>query len=440
MRWNCKAGRCGSCSAEINGKPSLMCMTRMTKFPEGEPITVTPMRSFPVIKDLVTDVERQLRDGEEDPAVQAAAASGRRDATGCSRRTSIASRSSGSASSASSARTCATSSATTKKTNFAGPRFLIYLAGLDMHPLDTLDRRELIKDEFKVGLCNITKCCTEVCPEHIHITDNGIIPLKERVADDYYDPVRWLLAQGRRRAQEGEGEAARSRTDDAATTRPRRRRQANRAKKPAERVKRSGGMSYSLKRLPRASLDAALAKAAHYRDLNQPEEAESICRDVLDVDARNQRAWKLLGLALTDRFPTRQVGLLEEAIEAFERLDGRVRARLPPGRRVGARGQGAPRAQRGAQRGHRRSSTRSRSSRRPRACAPTRRTPCCAGTAACGCSRAPGARGGAARSARRPGASGRLSGESAQPPTRPRSLTMLSASPRTMSVVPSPMT
>jgi succinate dehydrogenase / fumarate reductase iron-sulfur subunit len=80
-----------------------------------------------------------------------------------------------------------------QKTNFAGPRFLIHLAGLDMHPLDTLDRRELVKDEFKIGLCNITKCCSEVCPEHIHITDNGIIPLKERVADDYFDPVRWAL-------------------------------------------------------------------------------------------------------------------------------------------------------------------------------------------------------------------------------------------------------
>ncbi len=80
-----------------------------------------------------------------------------------------------------------------KKSNFAGPRFLIHLATLDMHPLDTLDRRELAKDEFKVGLCNITKCCTEVCPESIHITDNGIIPLKERVVDDYYDPVKWVL-------------------------------------------------------------------------------------------------------------------------------------------------------------------------------------------------------------------------------------------------------
>ena len=79
-------------------------------------------------------------------------------------------------------------------------------------------------------------------------------------------------------------------------------------------------MTLTMKRLPRASLEAALAKAEHYRDLNQPEEAESICRDVLDVDASSQRAWKLLGLALTDRLPTHKVGLLEQAVEAFERL------------------------------------------------------------------------------------------------------------------------
>jgi succinate dehydrogenase / fumarate reductase iron-sulfur subunit len=69
---------------------------------------------------------------------------------------------------------------------------MIALAGLDMHPLDTLDRRELLKDEFKIGYCNITRCCTEVCPEHINITDNGIIPMKERVVDRYYDPVVWI--------------------------------------------------------------------------------------------------------------------------------------------------------------------------------------------------------------------------------------------------------
>jgi tetratricopeptide (TPR) repeat protein len=79
-------------------------------------------------------------------------------------------------------------------------------------------------------------------------------------------------------------------------------------------------MGLELKPLPRRSLDAAIAKAAHYRDLNQPEEAESICRDVLDVDDKHQEAWKLLGLALTDRLPSGQVGLLEQAVDALERL------------------------------------------------------------------------------------------------------------------------
>lgn len=79
-------------------------------------------------------------------------------------------------------------------------------------------------------------------------------------------------------------------------------------------------MSYELKHLSRANLDAAVEKAAHYRDLNQPEEAESICRDVLDVDPANQAAWKILGLAITDQFASGHVGLLEEAVSAFEQL------------------------------------------------------------------------------------------------------------------------
>jgi succinate dehydrogenase / fumarate reductase iron-sulfur subunit len=76
---------------------------------------------------------------------------------------------------------------------FCGPRFLVRLAGLEMHPLDAGDRAELLKNEMGIGYCNITKCCTEVCPESIRITDNAIIPLKERVVDRFYDPVRKLL-------------------------------------------------------------------------------------------------------------------------------------------------------------------------------------------------------------------------------------------------------
>ena len=78
------------------------------------------------------------------------------------------------------------------KQAFAGPRFFMRFAELDMHPLDTVDRREVAQEEFGLGYCNITKCCTEVCPEHINITDNAIIPMKERVVDRKYDPLVWL--------------------------------------------------------------------------------------------------------------------------------------------------------------------------------------------------------------------------------------------------------
>ena len=194
VRWNCKAGRCGSCGAEVNGKPRLMCMTRMTAYPEGEPITVMPMRSFPVIKDLVTDVSFNFEMAKKIPPLKPRP----RDADGTWRMQQK------DIDRIQEFRKCIECFLCQdvchvirdhRKPDFAGPRFLIHLAGLDMHPLDTLDRRELVKEEFKIGYCNITKCCSEVCPEHIHITDNGIIPLKERVADDYFDPVRWALGK-----------------------------------------------------------------------------------------------------------------------------------------------------------------------------------------------------------------------------------------------------
>src|SRR6201998_2959723 len=61
VRWNCKAGKCGSCSAEINGNPRLMCMTRLNSLPLEQPVTLEPMRAFPPIKDLVTDVSWNFR-------------------------------------------------------------------------------------------------------------------------------------------------------------------------------------------------------------------------------------------------------------------------------------------------------------------------------------------------------------------------------------------
>jgi succinate dehydrogenase / fumarate reductase iron-sulfur subunit len=76
---------------------------------------------------------------------------------------------------------------------FSGPRHMVYSAALEMHPLDVEDRTDDLRADQGIGFCNITKCCTNVCPEGIHITDNAIIPLKERVADKFYDPLMKLF-------------------------------------------------------------------------------------------------------------------------------------------------------------------------------------------------------------------------------------------------------
>ncbi|HMC90133.1 MAG TPA: succinate dehydrogenase/fumarate reductase iron-sulfur subunit [Gemmataceae bacterium] len=194
-RWNCKAGKCGSCSAEINGRPRLMCMTRMDTIPTDEPITLLPMKTFPLIKDLVTDVSWNYKVNKRIPPFKprppdAADGTWRMSQEEVDRIQEF--------------RKCIEcflcqdvchvlrDHHKTEGEVFGGPRFMIRVASLDMHPLDTVDRLKLLKDELNIGLCNITKCCTEVCPEHIHITDNGIIPLKERVVDEFYDPVVWI--------------------------------------------------------------------------------------------------------------------------------------------------------------------------------------------------------------------------------------------------------
>ncbi len=194
VRWNCKAGKCGSCSAEINGKPRLMCMTRMNTFAPGETITVAPMKTFPLIRDLATDVTFNFEKARSIPTFTP----GPREADGTRRMFQE------DIERGQEFRKCiecflcqnvchVIRDHEANKTAFAGPRFLMRLAELDMHPLDTADRRELIRLEAGLGFCNITKCCTEVCPEHIHITDNAIIPLKERIVTEYYDPVVWAL-------------------------------------------------------------------------------------------------------------------------------------------------------------------------------------------------------------------------------------------------------
>jgi len=192
-RWNCKAGKCGSCSAEINGIPRLMCMTRLDMIPIDQPVTLQPMRAFPSLRDLVTDVSWNFRvkkkikpfkprapdmpDGtwrmqqEDVDRVQEF-----RKCIECFLCQDV----------------CHVLRDHNKHDEFVGPRYLVYTAALEMHPLDTEDRIPELKQAHGIGYCNITKCCTKVCPEHITITDNAIIPLKERVVDDFYDPLGWL--------------------------------------------------------------------------------------------------------------------------------------------------------------------------------------------------------------------------------------------------------
>ena len=193
VRWNCKAGKCGSCSAEINGKPRLMCMTRMSTFGEDETVTVTPLRTFPVMRDLVTDVSfnytkareipsftppKDLQPGEYRMMQEDVNRSQEfRKCIECFLCQNV----------------CHVLREHDRKADFGGPRFFVRVAGLEMHPLDGVSRTKLLKEELGLGYCNITKCCTEVCPEDIHITDNAIIPLKERVVDDFYDPIAKLL-------------------------------------------------------------------------------------------------------------------------------------------------------------------------------------------------------------------------------------------------------
>jgi succinate dehydrogenase / fumarate reductase, iron-sulfur subunit len=194
VRWNCKAGKCGSCSAEINGMPRLMCMTRLSDLNLAEPVTVEPMRAFPPIRDLVTDVKwnfevkKQIQkftprkpDAPDGTWRMAQADVDRvqefRKCIECFLCQDV----------------CHVLRDHHHHQDFIGPRFFVYSAALEMHPLDTADRLRDLKREQGIGYCNITKCCTRVCPEHITITDNAIIPLKERVVDRFYDPVSKLL-------------------------------------------------------------------------------------------------------------------------------------------------------------------------------------------------------------------------------------------------------
>ncbi|MFI7597267.1 succinate dehydrogenase/fumarate reductase iron-sulfur subunit [Actinoplanes sp. NPDC049681] len=193
-RWNCKAGKCGSCSMEINGKPRLGCMTRMSTFEENETVTITPLRTFPVIRDLVTDVSFNYEKARETPAFAPPAGV----KPGDYRMQQVDVERSQEFRKCIECFLCQNTCHVVRdheenKKAFSGPRFFIRAAELDMHPLDDReDRKEYAQANQGLGYCNITKCCTEVCPEHIKITDNAIIPMKERVVDRRYDPLVWL--------------------------------------------------------------------------------------------------------------------------------------------------------------------------------------------------------------------------------------------------------
>src|SRR3989440_6020619 len=197
VRWNCKAGKCGSCSAEINGMPRLMCMTRLSELDLHKPVTVEPMRAFPLLKDLVTDVSSNFRakrrikpfkprppDAPDGTWRMAQADADRvqefRKCIECFLCQDV----------------CHVLRDHHLHDEFIGPRFLVHVAALEMHPLDAEDRVEELRNANGIGYCNITKCCTKVCPEHITITDNAIIPLKERVVDEFYDPLTRLWRLG----------------------------------------------------------------------------------------------------------------------------------------------------------------------------------------------------------------------------------------------------
>jgi len=193
VRWNCKAGKCGSCSAEVNGRPRLMCMARLSDYDPAETITVTPMRTFPVIRDLVTDVSYNYEKAKELPYAELPP----RDADGKRRMMQE------DVERGQEFRKCIECFLCQDVCHvlrdhrlhqeFIGPRFLVHVAALEMHPLDVEDRVEELRRAHGIGYCNITKCCTAVCPEHITITDNAIIPLKERVVDAFFDPLGKLV-------------------------------------------------------------------------------------------------------------------------------------------------------------------------------------------------------------------------------------------------------
>lgn len=174
--------------------PWLMCMCRLKDLPLDRPVVVEPMKAFPLVRDLVCDVSWNFRVKEKikpfkPRSPDAPDGTWRMDQGDIDRVQEF--------------RKCIECFLCQDVCHvlrdhhlhdrFVGPRYFVHIAALEMHPLDVEDRAEELAKTMGVGLCNITKCCTRVCPEHITITDNAIIPLKERVVDRLYDPLRALL-------------------------------------------------------------------------------------------------------------------------------------------------------------------------------------------------------------------------------------------------------
>jgi succinate dehydrogenase / fumarate reductase iron-sulfur subunit len=194
VRWNCKAGKCGSCSAEINGMPKLMCMTRLSDLNLDMPVILEPMHAFPAIRDLVTDVSwnykvkktiKPFRPRSPDASdgtwrMQQSDVERVQEFRKCIECFLCQD-------------VCHVLREHRKHQEFIGPRFLVHVAALEMHPLDVENRVSDLKDQHNIGYCNITTCCRQVCPESIVITENAIIPLKERVVDRFFDPLKQLL-------------------------------------------------------------------------------------------------------------------------------------------------------------------------------------------------------------------------------------------------------
>ena len=192
-RWNCKAGKCGSCGVEINGKPKLACMTRMNEFEEEQTVVITPLKSFPVIKDIVSDVSWNYKQNEKIIPFSPSEKDKKKDFVMMQKDVDRVQHFRKCIECYLCQNVCHVIRDNDTKENFVGPRFMTRLASLEMHPYDRADRIPDIKNEHGSGMCNITRCCTEVCPEEIQITDDAIIPLKERVVDRFYDPITILF-------------------------------------------------------------------------------------------------------------------------------------------------------------------------------------------------------------------------------------------------------